>query len=239
MSQLIGLVTGPGRGFEIAQTIVPMTTSVALKRGECVQCTMDSNGEYSTCTGAGAANIALTGAAYTHATLTITKSGAFANYTWRVGDRLLVTGGTGATVGTVAVASRVSANAITIAATPAIGAGDIADLAGTLLDFQLMRGHFAIAKHDMAANTKGEFYLTGRVYAYTRNSADAAIARGNLFFPTSAKDLDSGLASAGLNAKFVAEAIDTAAVSTTATRALRLVNFNGLADFGGSYTGVA
>lgn len=239
MSQLIGLVTGPGRGFEIAQTIVTMTPAVAILRGECVQCTMDANGEYSTCTGAGASNITLTGATWTNGTLTLTKTAAFTNYTFRVGDRIRITGGTGATAGYYIVASRVSADAITLTATIGAGADGQTDISGTLFDFQLMRGHFAIAREDVAASAKGRFYLSGRIYAFTRNSADAAIGRTNLYFPTGAKDLDSGLAAAGVNVKFVAEAIETAAVSTTATRAMRLVNFNGLVDFGGSYTGVA
>lgn len=239
MSHLIGLVVGPGRGFEIAATHVPMTTSVALARGDVVQCTMDSNGEYSTCTGSGANTIPLTGATWTNGTLTLTKTGAFTNYTFRVGDRIRITGGTGATAGYYIVASRVSADAITLTATIGAGADGQTNIAGSLYDFQLMRGHFAVALHDMAANSKGMFALSGRVYAYTKNSADAAIGLNDLYFPTSDKSLDSGLAAAGLNAKFVAEAIETAAVSTTATRALRLVNFNGLVDFGGSYTGVA
>lgn len=239
MSQLIGLVVGPGKGFEIAQTVVPMTTSVALARGDVVQCTMDSNGEYSTCTGSGANTITQTGGEWEETGFILIKTGAFTNYTFRVGDRIRITGGTGATAGYYIVASKVDANSITLTTSIGAGADEQTDIAFTLFDFQLMRGHFAVAKHDMAANTKGEFYLSGRVYAYTKNTADAAIGRNNLYFPTSAKDLDSDLASAGLNAKFVAEAIDTAAVSTTATRALRLVNFNGLVDFGGSYTGVA
>lgn len=239
MSQLIGLVTGPGRGFEIAQTIVTMTPAVAILRGECVQCTMDANGEYSTCTGAGASNIAITAGDWEETGLILTQTGAFTNYTFRVGDRIQITGGTNAVAGFYTVASRVSADAITLTATIGASADESTDITGTLLDFQLMRGHFAIAKADVAAGAKGQFYLSGRVYAYTRNSADAAIAAGNLFFPTGAKDLNSGLAAAGLNAKFVAEAVATAAVSTTATRALRLVNFNGLADFGGTYAGVA
>lgn len=67
--------------------------------------------------------------AYTTATKTLTKTGAFAGYTFAAGDRIKVTGGTGVTPDWYEIASRVSDDAITTVAT-VVGA-DIADLAAT------------------------------------------------------------------------------------------------------------
>jgi len=203
-----------------------------------MQLIRDSSGGFSTCTGAGAGNIAVTGATYTHATLTITKTGAFAGYTWKKGDRWLQTAGTGDTVGTYIVAGKTSDDAITLATTIGAGADGQTDIAGTLFDSSLMRGYFGVVlDREVAANRLVHLRLIGVCHMFTKNSADAAIAKDNLFCPTSGKDGDSGLAAVGLNAKFIAKAIDTAAVSTTATRALRLVNFNGIHGWAGTYAG--
>jgi hypothetical protein len=77
----------------------------------------------------GLASTAITNATWTNGTLTMTKVGAFANYTWTSGDKISVTGGTGATVAVYTIASKVSSDAITLTATigaPADGSTDIA-----------------------------------------------------------------------------------------------------------------
>lgn len=235
--------------------------------------------------------IAVTGATFTTAgPFTLTKTGAFAAYTFTAGvHRVLVTAGTGATVGIYTVASRVSDDAIRLSTT--IGAGadgqtdigftlapfngktrllitggtaitagvttvalklsddlvaletDIgtgaADVAFTMLDQSLVQGIFGCALHDAAANSMVTLRVIGPCKAFTKNTSDAAIAAGNLYGATSAKDLDSSTIVYGVNAKLVAKAVETALVSTTATRALRTVIMNGLHGWGGTYGGAA
>ncbi len=235
MSSLIATVSVPGQGFAIGEKDELLTTLVACVRGDLMQLIMDSTGGYTTCTGSGANTITGTDATYTDSGTTLELTGAFANYTWKKGDRIRITAGTGVTAGYYVVASKTSADVIVI---PDIGA-DATDVSFTLFDNELMRGYFGVVQdREVAAGAKVHLRLIGRTYLFTKNSADAAIAADNLFCPTSAKDADSGLASVGLNAKFVAKAIETAAVSTTATRALRLVNFNGIHGWGGTYAGV-
>lgn len=236
MSSLISTVSVPGQGFAIGEKDTVLTALVACKRGDLMQLIMDSTGGYTTCTGSGANTITGTLATYTDSGTTLELTGAFANYTWKKGDRIRITAGAGVTAGYYLVTGKTSADVITIADA---GADSTGDVSFTLFDNELMRGYFGVVQdREVAANAKVHLRLIGRTYLFTKNSADAAIAADNLFFPTSAKDADSGLASAGLNAKFVAKAIATAAVSTTATRALRLVNFNGIHGWGGTYTGV-
>lgn len=67
--------------------------------------------------------------AYTTATKTLTKTGAFAGYTFAAGDRIKVTGGTGVVADWYEIASRVSDDAITTV-TAVVGA-DIADFAAS------------------------------------------------------------------------------------------------------------
>ncbi len=64
-------------------------------------------------------DVTLTGVSYTHSTFTITKTGAFATYTWRRKDRVYITGGTDVTPGYYEVASKVSNDAIRLFAAPA------------------------------------------------------------------------------------------------------------------------
>lgn len=70
---------------------------------------------------------ALTSVAWTVATKTLTKANAFTNYTWRQGDYVNVTGGTGATAEYREVASRVSANAITLVSGTGMSGSDQTD----------------------------------------------------------------------------------------------------------------
>ena len=64
---------------------------------------------------------------WTDATLTITRTGAFANYTYAAGDKLKITAGTGITVASYDIASRVDADSITLATDINAAGGDIAD----------------------------------------------------------------------------------------------------------------
>lgn len=236
---MLSILNRPGRGFDIGTLDVPVTTSVALAKGDIVQLVQTAGGVWTTCTGSGANTIALVDATWTDATKTLELTGAFTNYVFKAGDRVRITGGTGATAGYYVVATRTSADAITLVTSIGVGADGQTDIAGSLLDRQLMHGIFGCALTSAAANTKVVCRVIGRCQAFTKNTADAAIAAGNLYAPSSAKDLDSDTASYGINAKLVAKAVETALVATTATRALRTVLMNGLHGWGGSYGGVA
>lgn len=235
---MLPILQRAGRGFDIAELDVPVVTSVALAKGDLVQLIQTAGGIWSTCTGSGANTIAIVSATYTDATKTITLTGAFTNYVYKSGDRVRITGGTGATAGYYVVASRASADAITLTTSIGAGADGQTNIAGSLLDRKLMGGIFGVALTNAAASTSVMVRVQGNCYAFTKNTADAAIAAGNLYAPTSSKDLDSDAASYGVGAKLVAKAIGTASVSTTATRALRQVTMSGIIGWGGTYGGV-
>lgn len=235
---MLPILQRAGRGFDIGELDVPVVTSVALDKGDIVQLVQTAGGIWATCTGSGANTISVTAAAFTLVGLTIAKTGAFTNYVYKSGDRFRVTAGTGATAGYYVVTGKTDANTITIDDTPALAAGDVADLAGSLLDRQLMGGIFGCALTNAAAGTSVVVRVQGNCTAFTKNTADAAIAAGNLYAASSAKDLESDTASYGVGAKLIAKAIDTAAVSTTATRALRRVTMSGIIGWGGTYGGV-
>jgi hypothetical protein len=236
---LIPVLQRPGLGFSIRELDRSIVTSVALNKGDIAQLVQTAGGIWTTCTGAGANNIALTGATWTDATKTLTKTGAFTNYVFKAGTRVRITGGTGATAGFYVVATRASADAITLVTSIGVGADGQVDIAGTVLDQALMQGIFGCALRNAAANERVALRLIGNCFAFTKNAADAAIAAGNLYAATSAKDLDSDVATYGINAKLIAKAVETAAVSTTATRALRLVTMSGVHGWGGTYGGLA
>lgn len=81
----------------------------------------DSLPHYATTGSASSYVFSGTGATWDEATLTLTSSGTFTNYTWVDGDMLTVTAATGGTLGDYEIASRVSANAVTLKA--GIGSG--------------------------------------------------------------------------------------------------------------------
>lgn len=56
----------------------------------------------------------ISGGAYTAATKTLTKTGAFSSYVYQTGDRVYISGGTNMTAGLYTIASRVSDDAITL-----------------------------------------------------------------------------------------------------------------------------
>jgi len=87
--------------------------------------------------------ITLTGASWVSDTKTLTKAGAFADYTFLSGDRIEITSGTGATTGRYTIASRSNDNAIVLSTT--FGA-DATDIAGTMrLDFMALPSDFGEA----------------------------------------------------------------------------------------------
>lgn len=236
---MIPVLNRPGVGFSIREVDATVTTSVAVNKGDIVQLVQTAGGVWTTCTGAGANNIAITGGTWTDATKTLTKTGAFTNYVFKAGDRVRITGGTGATAGFYVVATRASADAITLTTSIGVGADGQTDIAGTLLDRALMQSIFGCCLRNAAANERVAVRLVGNCFAFTKNTADAAIAAGNLYAADSTKTLDSDVASYGINAKLIAKAVETAAVSTTATRALRLVTMSGIQGWGGNYGGLA
>jgi hypothetical protein len=107
-------------------TIVDGKEEVLDDDGETVHETIDAVG-----------SISFTGAAFELATLTLTKAGAFTDLKFKSGDQLTVTGGTGATLGQVEIDSKSSGDAIVLAA--AIAAGDVADVAGTIVTGRVLR----------------------------------------------------------------------------------------------------
>ncbi len=58
--------------------------------------------------------LAVTNGTWTESTKTLTKTGAFTNYTWTSGDRIYIASGTGVTPGIYEIASKTSANAIVL-----------------------------------------------------------------------------------------------------------------------------
>lgn len=78
------------------------------------------------------ADITLTGATWTEATKTLTKTAAFTNYTHLAGDEVKITSGTGATAGYYPIASKTSANAIVLETSIGAGADTQTDIAGTM-----------------------------------------------------------------------------------------------------------
>lgn len=150
--------------------------------------------------------------------------------------RIKVTGGTGATTGFYQVYIKISDDAISLDRTIGAGADGQSNIAFTLLDPKLEHGVFGIALEDASSGGQVKVRLHGVCKAFTRNTADAAIASMNLYAPVADGTLDSDAATYGINAKFVARAVGTALVSTTATRALRLVQFNGISGYG-NYAG--
>ncbi len=78
--------------------------------------------------------ITLATATWTVSSKTITQTAAFTNYCHQTGDKLLITGGTGATAGIYVIASKTSADAIVL--TTDVAAGNLAtgDITGYILN---------------------------------------------------------------------------------------------------------
>lgn len=123
--------TTPGGGNGSAQTAATYTTGINR---------LTKTGAFASIPGNSAKQIALTGATWTNGTLTLTKVGAFATYVFYAasattgypGDKVLITSGTGATVGLYTVASRTSDDAIVLTATIGAGADGQTNIAGNV-----------------------------------------------------------------------------------------------------------
>lgn len=93
----------------------------------------DSEPHYSAAGGSASSyQVAVTAATWDEASLTLTKVGGFANYTWQVGDKIRITGGTGATVGDYEIASRTDDDSIVLSSSIGSGADAQTDVAGRL-----------------------------------------------------------------------------------------------------------
>ncbi len=77
-------------------------------------------------------NVGLTSATWTEATKTLTLVGAFANYSHLVGDRLVITSGTGADQGEYIVASKTDSDAIVLETSIGAAADGSTDIAGRI-----------------------------------------------------------------------------------------------------------
>lgn len=86
-------------------------------------------------------SVSFSGGVWVSATKTLTKVAAFTNYTYRSGDNVYVASGTGATPGWYAVASRVSADAITL--TASFGANNSDTVVTSLMGTPSFPGSFA------------------------------------------------------------------------------------------------
>lgn len=128
---------------------------------------------------------AVTGANWTAATRTITKAAAFASYTWRRGDKVLVTAGTGATVGRYEVQRRVDDDNIVLMTS--MGA-DIADnsLAFTLAPVYEIRFDNCTVKCGSTCATNGLFRLS-RSLNGTGCGYDLRINGGSFELPAATK----------------------------------------------------
>lgn len=78
------------------------------------------------------AAVTVSGGTWTESSKTLTKTGAFTNYTLVAGDVIAVTGGTGATAGSYAVATRVSNDAITLSTSIGSGADGQTNIAANI-----------------------------------------------------------------------------------------------------------
>lgn len=87
---------------------------------------------------------------WTVATLTLTKTAAFASYTWAYGDELYVSGGTGVTAGWYRIASKTSDNAIVMA--ESIATANAADITTTLIGWE---DGIAVPSDILAMDTDG------------------------------------------------------------------------------------
>lgn len=102
--------------------------------------------------------IVITTGTYTDATKTVTKTGAFANYTFRTGDTLVILSGSAATPGTYLIASKVDSDNITL--TTSAGADAITTLSADL--YKVDRIVFDTTP------TKGQYYAQDDYYIGAR-----------------------------------------------------------------------
>lgn len=154
-------------------------------------------------------------------------------------DRVNITGGTAITTGVALILMKIDDNTIVLGQDIGTGA---ADVAFTLMSSGYIQGIFGCCLRNAAANERVAVRIIGNCFAFTKNSASGggnAIAAGNLYAATSAKDLESDVPSYGVNAKLIAKAVGTGTAAATNTRALRLVTMSGIHGWGGLYGGAS
>jgi len=99
-------------------------------------------------------NIAYTTATWTAASRTITKTGAFTNYTFQNGDEIHISAGTGHTPGYYLIESRTSNDAIVLVTNGGLSGADNADteaVNGVSVEFDVQRAYDATPQPDMYA----------------------------------------------------------------------------------------
>jgi hypothetical protein len=109
---------GPYPGFV---TTTATMTDVDAQRG-VMPLTLGTT--VASATAATAVNANFTGAGWVAGTFTLTKTAAFTFYVYVPGDTITIVSGTGAAAGSYIVASRVSADAITLRSSPGVDAAD-------------------------------------------------------------------------------------------------------------------
>lgn len=109
--------------------------------------------------------LGITGATYTEATKKITKTGAFTDYVFTATDVFVVTAGTGATLATYSVASRIDADNITLTTSIGAGADGQTNIAGTL-HFATVVGNGVLDTNaqyiDVCVGFRNAFFFDGR-----------------------------------------------------------------------------
>lgn len=98
-----------------------------------------------------------TAATWTAATRTLTKTGAFTSYTFRSGDMIYITAGTGHTVGWYQIASRTSADAIVLSVDAGLSGADNADTEANATDATSGIGETNICRIGRQVNVEIDF----------------------------------------------------------------------------------
>lgn len=128
------------------------------------------------------APITITGGTWTNGTLTLTKTGAFANYTFRVNDLIAITGGTGATAGTYIVSSRTSDDAIVLSTTIGSGADGQTDIAATFDQvYMALPSDFAEMVDLIPSDSLTNSFTRTSVADIRRRRARNVVNSGNIF----------------------------------------------------------
>jgi hypothetical protein len=96
-------------------------------------------------------DIQFTGGTWTAGTLTLTKTGAFANYVFQDGDYIQMEATGGLAAGPYRITSRVNANSITLATSPGADTGSAQVIYGVIVTFDVQRPNNGVALADMFA----------------------------------------------------------------------------------------
>jgi len=162
--------------------------------------------------------------AFTTATKTLTKVGTWATYTWTSGDRIGITGGTGVTAGSYAIASKVDDDSITL--TEDIGGANPADVTSST-------GAWGDATEDTVglqhavdtAATKGDRVNICHDANWTLNAT--------IDFDTNAGNADGGIVYRGVNSRglYTGDSTGTAVIDASALGAAVDAFDIGIADW--------